>query len=72
MTTARSEHGEFKFTVKEFADVTAYVAAEPLRSTMTPLEEAQIFFQLRNGTSIDEAHQIAKYLNQNISVFGIV
>lgn len=71
MTRARSEHGEFKFTVKEFADGTPYLAAEPMRSAMTLFDEAQMFFQLRPGTDIEEAHRIAKYLNQHISTVGI-
>ncbi len=71
MTRARSEHGEFKFTVKEFADGTPYLAAEPLQSKMTLLDEAQMFLQLQPGTDIEEAHKMAKYLNQHISTVGI-
>lgn len=71
MTRARSEHGEFKFTVKESGDGTPYLAAEPLRSKMTLLDDAQMFFELRKGTNIDEAHRIAKYLNQHIGTVGI-
>jgi hypothetical protein len=71
MTKARSEHGEFRFRVKEFADGTTYLAAEPERSAMTLLDEAQMFFQLRSSLSIAEAQRVADYLNERISSVGI-
>src|SRR6185369_14627645 len=37
MTKSRSEHGEFRFRVKEFGDGTTYLAAEPERSAMPAL-----------------------------------
>jgi hypothetical protein len=69
MTKARSEHGEFKFPAKEFADVTASdrravaIYDDALRRSVN-------VFPVADGTSIDEAHYIAKYLNQNLSASG--
>jgi hypothetical protein len=71
MTKARSEHGEFRFRVKEFGDGTTYLAAEPERSAMTLLDEAQMFFQLRSKMNIAQAQRVADYLNEHISSVGI-
>lgn len=71
MTKARSEHGEFRFRVKEFADRTRYLAAEPERSAMTLLDEAQMFFQLRSKMNIAQAQRVADYLNEHIASIRI-
>lgn len=57
--------------MKEFGDGTAYLAAEPERSAMKLLDEAQMFFQLRSGMKIAQAQRVAGYLNEQIKVVEI-
>jgi hypothetical protein len=66
-TEARTEHGEFRFAVKEREDGTPWITAEPLRSSMTMLTDAFIGFQLPKGTTLEQAERIADYMNRNIT-----
>jgi hypothetical protein len=46
---ARTERGEFRFTVKEFADGTPFITAEPQRITTTVVGDDAFF-------SFDDSH----------------
>ncbi len=63
---ARTEQGEFCFKVKEGADGTPWVYAEPLRETMPALKNAFIGFGLPRGTTLPQAERIAKRMNENL------
>ena len=64
---ARTERGEFRFKVSEFADGTPWIMTEPLRSTMPVLENAFIGFDLPDGTSLQRAQEVADYMNGNLA-----
>jgi hypothetical protein len=63
---ARTEHGEFAFTVKEAADGTPWIAAEPRRQTMPALKDAFIGFSLRKGTTLQQAYKISGFMNEHL------
>lgn len=63
---ARTERGEFSFTVKEFADGTPWIMAEPDRQMMPALKDAFIGFDLPDGTTFEQAHKVADFMNRNL------
>ncbi len=70
-TQARTERGEFLFVVKEYADGTPWITAEPRRKEMPILEGAFIGFGLPNGTSYQQAERIARFMNENLTTFSM-
>lgn len=66
-TQARPERGEFLFVVKEYADGTPWITAEPRRREMPILDAAFIGFDLPKGTSYQHAQRIAKFMNENLT-----
>jgi len=67
MTQARTERSSFLFAVKEYADGTPWICAEPRRQEMPILEHAFIGFGLPNGTTLRQAHAIADYMNEHLA-----
>jgi hypothetical protein len=73
MTEAgRTEHGQFRFTVKESAD-RVFVAAEPAGSELPALAalHGQMSFDLAPNTSYAQAQEIAEYLNNSIASIAL-
>ncbi len=66
-TDARTERGKFVFTVKEFADGTPWIMAEPTREAMPILDEAFIGFDLPDGTTFAQARKVAAFMNENLA-----
>ena len=66
MTQARTEHGQFRFTVKECEDGTPYITAEPLRGLITAFKDADVGFGLPAGSTLDQAKRVADFMNQNL------
>jgi hypothetical protein len=65
-STARTERGEFLFTVKE-SGVGLFIAAEPRRTTTTLVGDSAFFsFDLKTKNPA-EAQHIADFLNKNIA-----
>jgi hypothetical protein len=60
-----TERGSYKFTVKETADGTPWIAAEPAGGTLASFP-GSLGFELRPGTSYDFAKTLAGYLNTHI------
>jgi hypothetical protein len=60
-----SERAKFTFTVKESADGRPWIAAEQLEDGMPSLV-GQLGFDLRPGTTFDQAKDIAKYLRERV------
>jgi hypothetical protein len=60
-----TERAEFTFVAKESATGAPFVAAEPV-SDMPKTIRAVIGFDLKAGTTLKEAHEIAAYLRSHI------
>jgi hypothetical protein len=63
MTTST---GRYRFTVKETARGTFWLAAEPAGKTIDGLY-GLLGFELEQGTTLDEAHRIANLMNVRIT-----
>jgi hypothetical protein len=70
-TQARTEHGRYRFRVKEGAEGNPWIAAEPQGEEMPCLKHAFIGFQLPDRTALAQAERIADYLNQNLTGMSI-
>ena len=64
---ARTEHGSVRFTVKEWADGSPWIMVEHEHQGMPALDKAFIGFGLPNRTSLDPAHRIADFMNNNLA-----
>ena len=72
MTEARTDRAQYVFKVSEAADGTPWISTEPLRAEDIPLlEHAFIGFDLPRGTTLEEAQQIARYLNDNLESISV-
>jgi hypothetical protein len=67
MPEAHTEVGRYKFKVKEYADGTPWIAAEPLGRGLPIAEIAIIGFDVPGNTSLKKTREIAAYLNQNLA-----
>jgi hypothetical protein len=56
---------EFMFVVRRRGDDTPWIALEPKQDGLTDIE-GEIGLDLYRGTSVDEAKQMARFLNSNI------
>lgn len=64
MTTHRTE---YRFTVKEFESGTPWLMLEPMRGPDLPLpKNAFLGLDLKEGTTLEEAQEIARYLNRQV------
>lgn len=64
MATKRSE---VTFTVKEFESGQPWIALEILRGDVTPKDLGGLVgFDLKQGTSLEDAKEIARYLREKI------
>jgi hypothetical protein len=61
-----TERGDFRFTVKESADGTPWIAAEP-SGKLLPAIPGQLGFELKAGTNYEEAKSVAAFLNTHIA-----
>ena len=66
-TQARTERGEYLFKVKEYADGTPWITAEPRLKEMPILDNAFIGFGLPKGSSYQYAEKVAKFMNENLA-----
>jgi hypothetical protein len=67
---ADTEIEKFTFTVKEGVSGAPFIALEPLYRNFPSLEGSLLTLNLPNGTSIEKAEEIAKYLDDNIDSVG--
>jgi hypothetical protein len=63
MTT---QSGRYRFTVKETARGTFWLAAEPAGETIEGLY-GLLGFELEKGTTLAEAHRVADLVNERIT-----
>jgi hypothetical protein len=71
MTEARTERGGFRFRVKELADGTPWIMAEPLRNEVLFLKNAFVGFDLTPGTTLSQAERIAEFMNEHIDTMSM-
>jgi hypothetical protein len=72
MTKSDTKRGEFVFTIKEFADGTPWITAEPRDDKAVELfGEGFIGFDLPKGTDYTKAKAIARYLNENVKSLSL-
>ena len=61
------QHGQYRWTVKEHVDGTPWLVGEPVGNTIKIVgakgEDMMIGFDLRPGATIDDAHKVAKFMN---------
>ena len=75
---AKTEYADYKFTVKEFepgskGEPRTFLACEPVNGEFAFLEPNKGFLsiQLNPGIDVDEANEIARYLQERVSKFAI-
>jgi hypothetical protein len=61
------QRGQYRYTVKDGADGTPWIAGEPAGTPLTIIgtagEDLQIGFTLRSGTTYEEAKRVEKWMN---------
>ena len=62
--------GKFKFTVKESADGTAWIAAEPIGRAAVDLLPGVLGFGLRREATLQEAGDVADFMNDTIATIN--
>jgi hypothetical protein len=67
MTQAKTEHGDLLFKVSEYGDGTFWISTEPRNKGIPALNDALLGFGLPDGTSFQKAHEVADYLNGNLT-----
>lgn len=64
---AETERATFVFTVKEYHEGTPWIAFELLRGPeLSILANGFLGFDLLEGTTLEQAKEIASFLNENI------
>ena len=66
MTRMTTEREEYQFTVKEYGDGTPWIALEPSYQALESLGGSHLGRELSEGSTLQKAEEIARYLNQNI------
>ena len=61
-----TERAEYRFTVKELGNGTPFLMLEPMRANLSLLSKGFLSLDLAEGITYDEAHEIARYLNDRI------
>lgn len=61
-----NESVEYVFVVKDASDFEPYITIEPRGNDISVFKNAMLSFHLEKGTSHEEAHEVAKVLNDNI------
>jgi hypothetical protein len=64
---ARTERGEYRFTVKEDAAGRPFIALEPLNRTVEAFGDALLGLTLRDSVNYAHAQQIAEILNDQVT-----
>jgi hypothetical protein len=69
---SNTEHADYKFTVKEGqpresgADAPTSLMCEPINHELSIVGSGFLMLNLREGTSVDDAHAVAKYLQRHV------
>lgn len=65
-----TERGEFRFTVKESHNGKPWIAFEPAGSRLISVK-GMLGFDLKDGATLDDAKEIARYMNENIRTLSL-
>jgi hypothetical protein len=59
------QRGQYRYTVKETADGKPWIVGEPVGDTAPTIfiDDLEIGFTLRPGATLDDAHWVAKSMN---------
>ena len=68
---ARTQRGNYKFTIKESASGTPWIALEPLGEGIELPNKGFLGFDLPRGVDMKKATEIARYLNENLSSLSL-
>jgi len=62
-----TDRARYVFNVKNFDPLTSglWIALEPFDGTLPNLEHGFMGLDLKPGTTVEQAHQIAEFLNKN-------
>jgi len=66
MTQATTEREEYQFTVKESGEGTPWIMLEPSHQSLKSLGNSFLGLDLNEGSTLQQAEEVARYLNQNI------
>ena len=70
---ATTERGQFKFTVKDGATADVFrLEAEPAGEILESLDGSSIGFDLRPGTTKEQAEDIAAHMNRRIAAISLI
>jgi hypothetical protein len=67
MTKSHTEHSNYRFVAKEFADGTPWLVLERQGKGLEVLGSGILGFELADGASLQDAELLASSLNQSIS-----
>lgn len=73
----KTETADYKFTVKEFepgptGEPRTFLACEPMTQELSVIgNRAFLSLHLKPGIDVHKAHEIARFLQQHISCFGL-
>ncbi len=66
MNKATTESADFLFAVKEHATGTPFIMLQPRHDNLSVVGDGFLSLELREGTSMRQAKEIAQHLNDNI------
>jgi hypothetical protein len=61
-----TERARYIFTVKEFEGGQPWIYMEPFDTVLSPLAHGFIGFDLAEGTTLEQAHELATLLNSKL------
>ena len=64
---SKTERAKFAFTVKKYYDGKPWIALEPYEGSIERFDNGLLGFDLSEGTDINQAKEIANYLNKNLT-----
>jgi hypothetical protein len=68
---ARTERGQYRFTIKEGDDNRFFIAAEPAGETIEKIRGDLLVFDLQPGAMREEAQLVAEMLNRHIASISL-
>lgn len=72
MSAPTTEHTRCKFTVKEANGDTRFLCVEPYEPGLSVLQNGSLGMWLKEGTSFDEARELASLLNEKLSTVSFM
>lgn len=76
LDTPETEHKKYHYKATEFGDGTPYISTEPVNGKLEALKHRSLYFTLPEDTTLEEAEEIAEYLNKRLitiatTTFGV-